>query len=1166
MMDELLQHRYVTLIEQILCSNPGQEILVVQRHLDLLDGNLLTVAEQQIRRLQSQGHSDANRLKALLPQLAHWVVDRATLLMQEAFCSHPVSEQRADKFEVVIHAYEEALQVHTRENLPERWADINCNLALAYMYRILGERSQNVECAISALQNLLQVNTREAYPTQWAETQNNLANAYRERIQGDKADNIEQAIAFCHSALSVLTYEAQPTQWAGTQNNLAIAYLSRVRGDQAENIEQAITASQLALRVYSYEKFPKDWADTKSNLAGAYVERIRGDRADNIEQAIMIFHDILQVYTRDAYPIQWADTQNNLASAYRNRIRGNQAENIEQAIPAFSNALQVFTQEAFPLKWADTQNNLADAYRESIRGNRAYNFECAITACKKALQIFTKEAFPLKWADTENRLASIYLSRIQGDRVENIEQAIAACENALQIYTQDAFPRDWAAVQNNLAVAYRTRIRGNRAENIRQAIATYYGILQVYTREALPQKWADTQINLAHAYITRILEDRAQNIEQAIAACQNALQVYTFEAFPTVWADIQIHLGNAYCDRIQGEQEENLKQAITAYENALQVHTLETFSERWAMIQLCLATAHDPYVEPTQTNQTQNVEQAIAAYENASRVYTPRNFPNDCRRTYSLLGNLYFNQRNWVSSLEAYASAMEAGESLYQSCILLESQAAELRETDDLPRRIAYALAQIGQFGQSVLAIEQGRARGLSETLDRDRANLTQLQHTTPQLYERYQDITNQLRNLESQQRDRSISSERHSLTPETLRNAATQLRSELETTIAQIRQVEGYEDFLDQPNFEDIRAALQPKCPLIYLVVTSAGSLALIITPDEIANLWLDDLTEASLQELLQTWFNAYNQSQSDRQNWLDAIDSVTHQLWKPLMEPLISHLKSHNFDQVVLVPTGYLSLLPLHAAWTEDSISPTGRHYALDDIHFTYAPNARSLTAAQAIATRAQANSILAIDNPTQDLKDSEREVQAAISNFRQHTVLRHTEATIKAVRSHLSEARIVHFACHGKAELIEPLTSGLEMSDGRLTLRDILALNLSDHGGIRLAILSACETGLSGIENADEAISLPTGFLQAGVAGVIASLWVVSDLSTMLLITKFYDLWREQNLPPDQALRQAQFWLRDITEGEIASLLGQRTRTPDRRPFAHPYYWSAFTYTGV
>jgi CHAT domain-containing protein len=34
---------------------------------------------------------------------------------------------------------------------------------------------------------------------------------------------------------------------------------------------------------------------------------------------------------------------------------------------------------------------------------------------------------------------------------------------------------------------------------------------------------------------------------------------------------------------------------------------------------------------------------------------------------------------------------------------------------------------------------------------------------------------------------------------------------------------------------------------------------------------------------------------------------------------------------------------------------------------------------------------------------------------------------------------------------------------MSDGLLTLKDLLALNLAQDSGIRLAILSACETDL-------------------------------------------------------------------------------------------------------
>ena len=162
-----------------------------------------------------------------------------------------------------------------------------------------------------------------------------------------------------------------------------------------------------------------------------------------------------------------------------------------------------------------------------------------------------------------------------------------------------------------------------------------------------------------------------------------------------------------------------------------------------------------------------------------------------------------------------------------------------------------------------------------------------------------------------------------------------------------------------------------------------------------------------------------------------------------------------------------------------------------------------------------------------------------------------------------------------------------------DGRaavLTLRDLLDLKLASDNrpGIRLAILSACETGLQGSEAIDEVTSLPTGLLQAGVAAVIASLWSVSDLSTMMILTRFYDLWRIEGRTMDQALRQAQQWVRDTTNREKIAYFKnfmaiQSTTTmpastadylykslilsrPDARDFSHPFHWAAFTYTGV
>ncbi|AFY32934.1 TPR repeat-containing protein [Calothrix sp. PCC 7507] len=911
-------------------------------------------------------------------------------------------------------------------------------------------------------------------------------------------------------------------------------------GQRWLNLELGITVYQLALQVYTREAFPIDWAATQNNLAAAYLYRIKGEKVDNLEQAISASQLALQVRTREAFPVDWAATQNNLAIAYLYRIKGEKVDNLEQAISAYELALQVRTRDAFPVDWAATQNNLGLAYSDRIKGERTDNLELAISVYQFALQVRTRETFPVDWAATQNNLASAYLYRIKGKRADNLELAISTYQLALQVRTREAFPQSWAQTQNNLAVAYRERIKGDKADNLELAISAFQLALEVYTCEAFPEDWAMTQNNLAIAYNDHIKGERTDNLELAITAFQIALQVYTRKALPIDWAMTQNNLANVYLYRIKGKRADNLELAISAYQLALEVYTREAF-------------------------------------------------PKDCQMTARNLGNLHFEQKTWAEAASAYTNALEAGEILYQSAILLDGRAAELAETNTLPRLAAYALARSGDLQTAVLTIEQGRARGLSESLDRDRADLTQLQQLAPSLYTQYVDTTNQLRNLETQQRLRMTSDDRYSLTPEALRTQALQLRETLTKIIEQIRQVPGYQDFLTQPSFDDIRQALRPNIPLIYLMPTPAGSLALIITQDGIDDLWLDHLTENSLRELLNAWFDAYDEShksQTKHQAWLDVIDQGTRQLWQPLMSPLINHLQQRHFQQATLIPTGFLSLLPLHAAWVEDSTTPTGRYYALDAIHFTYAPNARSLSTAQEIAQRTVADSILAIDEPKHEgarpLPSSNREVQVAIATFQNFQVFTQEHATRKAVLAALPHYKILHCSCHGNADLLEPLKSGLAMTgEGEkaiLTLRDLLDLKLleNNQGGIRLAILSACETGLQGIELADEAISLPTGLLQAGVAGVVASLWSVSEISTMVLLTRFYTLWRDQHLEPSQALITAQKWLRDTEPRdvvahcetfipELASREGALYRSL-RLDFSHPYYWAAFSYMGV
>src|SRR5690349_17031645 len=75
------------------------------------------------------------------------------------------------------------------------------------------------------------------------------------------------------------------------------------------------------------------------------------------------------------------------------------------------------------------------------------------------------------------------------------------------------------------------------------------------------------------------------------------------------------------------------------------------------------------------------------------------------------------------------------------------------------------------------------------------------------------------------------------------------------------------------------------------------------------------------------------------------------------------------------------------------------------------------------------------------------------------------------------------------------------------------------------LRLAVLSACETGLGAIEAGEGVQGLTRAFHLAGCPNVVASLWTVNDAATAALMAQFYhELW-VNGRPPLAALRQAQ-----------------------------------------
>jgi CHAT domain-containing protein/tetratricopeptide (TPR) repeat protein len=534
------------------------------------------------------------------------------------------------------------------------------------------------------------------------------------------------------------------------------------------------------------------------------------------------------------------------------------------------------------------------------------------------------------------------------------------------------------------------------------------------------------------------------------------------------------------------------------------------------------------------TRSVTDLETAIEAYLSACRLGLETNIELALRAAFDW-ATWAAARGSWEEAAQAYQYGLAASDRLVRTQLARGRKEMWLRSAQELPTRAAFALAKADRLDEAVLTVERGRALLLSEHLERSRAALAGLGDAGRRdLAGRFRDVVERLDEIEHRELSEAASEDR-------LRNLrATQ--DELEQLINEIRSVPGNEHFLAPPTLDDVMT-ISARAPLVYLLSTEAGGLALIVREGEIRALWLNDLALETVYEQIRGYLHALvsvkeHDSDENEAAWASTLERTTQWLWYVVMEDLLDAVAPA--ERLWLVAAGQLSLLPLHAAWKFDVDAPTGRRYASDAIVFTYVPNARAAAEAERLATSLSATRLLAVAEPTTagrgPLASASHEAAAAEAAFAPNArSLEGAEATRAAVRAGIANSDVIHFACHGEADLDQPLDSALLLAgDDRLTVRDLLAARVN----ARLAVLSACETGVAGLALPDEVVGLPVGLLQAGAAGVIASLWEVPDADTMMLMVEFYRRWRGSGTPPASALRDAQAWIRDTTNAQKAS----------------------------
>ena len=537
----------------------------------------------------------------------------------------------------------------------------------------------------------------------------------------------------------------------------------------------------------------------------------------------------------------------------------------------------------------------------------------------------------------------------------------------------------------------------------------------------------------------------------------------------------------------------------------------------------------------------------------------------------------------WSDAAEAYSAALSAMRMLFDTSLLVADRERLAADAFGVPTRAAYALSKIGDARGAVCALEYGRALLLTDALGVIEASLEASaagQHGP--LLARYHAAVRQWHRLADQVG--APAGRAAAVTWLDIQAAQRELWESRDGVIS----VPTLASAFGPPSYADIAAAEQTS-PLVYLVPGPDGGVAIVVTagaPDP-ELIPVPAFSEKEIAQETRAFVTAAGQLETDEAGWTSILDRVTHWVGNA-MAPVQAALTG---NRAILIPTGTLVFLPLHAGWIDDPSAPTGRRYIVDDRFISYAPSALSLAAARRRPSASEAaTSFLGISDPRPSVEPrlifASAEVARAAALFTVAKQLDGPAATADAVRTSIAGHDVVHYAAHARSDPSRPRRSGIvHAGDQMVTAADFSELELNR---AKLAVLSACETGVPGVDAPDEIIGIATAFFSAGFDGVVASLWPILDVSALLLITRFYEYWRGTGSGPHDpaaALVLAQQWVRDTTNGEkhrhwsdlaAAGSMPRETydaiarelqsRDPARRDFATPDNWAAFTFTGI
>jgi CHAT domain-containing protein/Tfp pilus assembly protein PilF len=920
---------------------------------------------------------------------------------------------------------------------------------------------------------------------------------------------------------------------------LFLLVFSFANSDANTSLKKRTQLYNQAVKHYKSKEYTQALKLFKQSLA--IEESILGTHPDTLSG----YHSIAIVYSKlydPTHVIQYyekaLDLSHKLYQANHPRVAlfYNELAYFNTQIGNFSKALK-YNQKALALKESSldqnstkvqasialSYNNIAELFRYQRRYNQAFSYyQKALKLRERVLGVEHNLT-----AQSYENMANFYSELGSYSKAYKYRNKAITIRQKTKDHLADSY--------HNLGRTYQKDGNGSKA------LEFYFKSIELRTQSKQDQDWKAT----AYSYIAQIYLQQ-NKIQKAFKFAKDALSIHQKILHPN-----SLYLATDY------ETVANIYYAKQGYKNSLQ-HNLKALTIRKKLLSDSLDVAQSYYYLSRDYAKLQDFNRSIEYAFRAFELFMHNQkehfviLTSDQKPSYNQLYRAIDKFANLLTITQEYKKQIKSNSSTYRQLNqrIFNQWLKYKGRTSSKEDTIALLYSKIKKLKSNI------------EELKASKLYLSNLYKTYPNKNE-----TTKIAKLE-----KSI---------KTTQKKINRLELELNKTDRIFQELLALQDI----DYQDVVTLLQPH--QLYIDFARIKEHYYIFTLSHDANITLKQVSTHDTHAIDNniTAFRAINhdlaKGQDDHNQWAQKyLSNIYTLLFKNYLNPI---MKSKEF--LIISPDGLLNFLPFDALYS-------GKRYLIETKHLSYIPSAKHLLYAtkkepkpnqttqiivfahpdyylnpQARTTRDtnQANQtkssefgnrLVDFKHYFADLNGSLEEMQTIKKLYPQAKIYQDGNATVENLFK-VGSPDILHISTHGF--FLEQVSNEYLMQSGLLFAGANLAKMIKDTQGIatamtlstldltttNLVVLSACDTGLGKIENAEGVVGLPKAFIQAGAKNIIMSLWNVNDAKTATLMKKFYYyLHKESNQNYIKALRRAK--LEMIQE--------------------HPYYWSGFILSGI